>query len=216
MIKQFFRDLRKYFRLVKFKDKWRKLNPHNKTIANSLFPIQKVKVGKFTYGILNVHYYKNNNEFLNIGCFCSIADDVHFFTGGNHEYKNIMTYPFKSSLNKRRIFKENTVHEALTKGPIIVEDDVWIGYGSIILSGVHIGKGAVIGAGSIVSKDIPPYAIYVRNRVIKYRFKQEIVDKLLKIDFSKIKDENLKSKIDILYTQCTEENIDEIISEVME
>ena len=57
------------------------------------------------------------------------------------------------------------------KTGITVEDDVWIGANSVILPGVHINKGAIIGAGSVVTKDIPPYAIAVGNpaKVIKYR-----------------------------------------------
>jgi len=56
----------------------------------------------------------------------------------------------------------------------IVEDDVWIGYGSIILSGVRIGRGAVIAAGSIVSKDVPPYAIVAGSpaKVLRSRFQE--------------------------------------------
>lgn len=71
-------------------------------------------------------------------------------------------------------------HEATSKGDIVVKDDVWIGYGSIILSGVHIGQGAVIAAGSVVSHDVPPYAIVggVPARLIKYRFSEEMTKKL--------------------------------------
>jgi acetyltransferase-like isoleucine patch superfamily enzyme len=58
-----------------------------------------------------------------------------------------------------------------TKGDIVVEDEAWLGVGVIVLSGVRIGKGAAIGAGSVVKKDIPDYAIAVGNpaRVIKMR-----------------------------------------------
>ena len=57
---------------------------------------------------------------------------------------------------------------------IIIEDDVWIGYGATILSGVKIGRGAIIAAGSIVTRDIPPYGIAVGNpaKVRSYRFTQ--------------------------------------------
>lgn len=52
--------------------------------------------------------------------------------------------------------------------PVVIEDDVWIGFGSIILKGVHIGSGAIIGAGSIVTRDIPPNCIYAGGRIVKY------------------------------------------------
>lgn len=58
---------------------------------------------------------------------------------------------------------------------IVIEDDVWIGAGSIILKGVTVGEGSVIGAGSVVTKDVPPYAVVAGNpaKVIKYRFSEE-------------------------------------------
>ena len=58
-----------------------------------------------------------------------------------------------------------------TKGDIVIDDHAWLGVGVIVLSGVRIGKGAVIGAGSVVTKDIPDYAIAVGNpaRVVKMR-----------------------------------------------
>ena len=62
--------------------------------------------------------------------------------------------------------------EAFGKGDIIVEDDVWIGYGAVIMSGVTIKQGAVIAAGSVVVKDVPAYSIVggAPAKIIKYRF----------------------------------------------
>jgi acetyltransferase-like isoleucine patch superfamily enzyme len=58
-----------------------------------------------------------------------------------------------------------------SKGPIIIEDDAWLGFGVIVLSGVHIGKGAVIGAGAVVTHDVPEGAVAVGSpaRVVKMR-----------------------------------------------
>lgn len=94
-------------------------------------------------------------------------------------------------------------------------DDVWIGYGSTILSGVRVGQGAVIGAKSVVAKDIPPYAIYAGTRVIKYRFNEEIIQKLLKIDFAKLDYKAINNNIENLYLKCNNDNIDEIINGLM-
>lgn len=62
--------------------------------------------------------------------------------------------------------------------PVIIEDDVWVGAHSIILKGVTIGRGAIVGAGSVVTKDVPPYAIIagVPARVIKMRWSQEEIE----------------------------------------
>ena len=92
--------------------------------------------------------------------------------------------------------------EGTSKGDIIVADDVWIGYRATILSGVHIGQGAVIAAGAVVTKDVPPYAIVggVPARVIKYRFPEEMVGELMRIDYSKLTEEMVREHIEDLYS----------------
>ena len=190
--------------------KWRKNNKQNYTNMNNLFPIDVVSVGNYTYGNLNVHYYKNESERLEIGNFCSIADNVHFFLAGEHDYNNLTTFPLKNYITKDK------VNESITKGPIIVGDDVWIGYGAIILSGVNIGRGCVIGANSVVTKDIPPYSIYAGNKIIKKRFDDEIIEKLMKIDFQNIDLNNCNKNIDLFYTNINSSNVDDILSKIKE
>lgn len=96
--------------------------------------------------------------------------------------------------------------EACTKGDIIVDDDVWIGERATIMSGVHIGQGAVIAAGSVVTHDIPPYAVVggVPAKIIKYRFSKEIIDGLLKVDYSKLTKEMISTHIDELYSKLSD------------
>lgn len=67
--------------------------------------------------------------------------------------------------------EEPTITQDYFDATIRVDDDVWIGGGSVILSGVHIGKGAIIAAGAVVNKDVPDYAIVggIPARVLKYR-----------------------------------------------
>lgn len=209
MLKNILKKIYSFCKLLIFEKKWRKKNNHNYTHVNSIFPTEAVEVGKGTYGKLNVHYYFNKSEHLKIGNYCSIADNVHFFTGGNHDYCNLSTYPFKNILTK------NVVKEALTKGKIEIGDDVWIGYGVIVLSGVKIGRGSVIGAGSVVSKDIPPYSIFVGNKVIKKRFSDEIIAKLMNVDFENIDIGKLDdAKLRNLYTHLNQINIDGIVKKV--
>ncbi len=166
-----------------------------KILLSKIFPLELVKVGKYSYGVLNVKSWGSKNEGLEIGNYVSIGPEVIFILGGNHYTKTITTYPFKV------MYFNETIPEALSKGKIVVGDDVWIGMNTIILSGVKIGKGAVIGAGSVVSKNIPPYAIAVGNpcKVIKYRFSEAIREKVNKIRFENIT-EDLKEKF---YTEVT-------------
>lgn len=208
ILKSVLKDFRDYLNLKKFQEKWLKCRGNNRTKAGNIFPEDVVSVGDYTYGTLNIHYYKQPQEHLSIGRYCSIADDVHFFTGGGHSVSHLSTFPFKNH------FTNNRIKEATSKGPIVVEDDVWIGSSCIILSGVTIGKGAVIGAGSVVAKDIPPYAVFCAGEIKKFRFNENIRKILYDFDFSKIDFENIDKKFDALYTDITDENIMQILKEI--
>lgn len=173
--------LKVHMKLILFRIKFRASNKFNEVIPENIFPIEKVKIGRYTYGDLNYMTWGDDKESLVIGDFVSIASNVVFIGGGNHKMDSFSTFPFKVKFLNYEV-------EALTKGPIIVKDDVWIGFGSFVLSGVTIGQGAVVAAGSVVTKDVPPYAIVGGNpaRVIRYRFSNEQVDTLKRIDFSEI------------------------------
>lgn len=175
------KDIIKQIKLNKFRKKWRYNNKNNETIPMNIFDDNLVTVGKYSYGELNVISFNKNSK-LKIGNLCSIAQNVKFILDADHRTETISTFPFKV-----KILKE-VEYEATSKGDIVIEDDVWIGYGAMILSGVKIGQGAVVAAGAIVTKNVPPYAIVggVPARVLKYRFFKEQIDKLLHIDYGRI------------------------------
>lgn len=190
-------------RMIVYGIKWRKCNSHNATwLGDETFNFNNafmtVSVGKHTYGGINI--YNDTSNRLKIGSYCSIAEGVTFMAGNDHPLTQISTFPFKS-----RILGQG--YEAISKGNITVQDDVWIGYGVTILSGVTIGQGAVIAAGAVVTKDVPPYAIAggVPAKVIKYRFSQPIIEKLIRIDFSKLTEDMVRNHIDELYETVTED-----------
>ena len=188
-----FRSLNRY----RCERKWRRKNRKNLTsIGESIFDFNKVSVGNETYGELNVLQFEKTCSNLRIGSFCSIAPNVTFLMDGEHSLYHLSTYPFKS-----RLFDE--IGECESKGDIIVDDDVWVGYGATIISGVHIGQGAVVAAGAVVTKDVPPYAIVggVPAKVIKYRFEPVMIEELLKVDYSKLTKEDIEKHIDDLYTE---------------
>ena len=192
---------------LKKKKKWRKLNPDNLTTTKNDFDFSAVSVGKGTYGELEVYTF-NDGPTLRIGNYCSIAPSVKFVLSADHYLNHVSTYPFKAKL----VSPESK--EGVSKGDIIVGDDVWIGIGSIILSGVNIGQGAVISAGAVVTKDVPPYAVVggVPAKVIKYRFDAETIKELLKIDFSALNKDAINLHIDDLYKELTDkEQLDWLI-----
>jgi virginiamycin A acetyltransferase len=89
---------------------------------------------------------------------------------------------------------------------------VWIGESAILMSGVHIGRDAIIGAGAVVTKDIPSYAVAVGvpARVIKYRFNRDIIDKLMKIDLKKISLEEIALNIALFEDEMNDDIVNEI------
>lgn len=196
---------------IKLRHKWRELNKHNTTkleiVPSNQEFFSKVKVGIGTYGPIRAIYSYASAERLEIGNYCSIGSGTTFIMGSEHGYKGISTFPFKVKVL-------GFLSEAETKGPILVDDDVWFGENVLVLSGVKIGKGAVIAACSVVVKDIPPYAIVGGNpaRIIKYRFSKEIIDKLLIIDWSKIDISVIRERLDSLYEELNENNVDEVIN----
>lgn len=139
------------------------------------------EIGRGSYGPVTILTF-GDPETLRIGAFTSIGPEVTILLGGEHWVKNISMYP----LDKKHFLpKPGLARSHFSKGDVIIGNDVWIGCKTTVLSGAVIGDGAVIGAGSLVRGKIPPYAIAAGNpaRVIKYRFDEESIERLLKIQW---------------------------------
>jgi len=138
----------------------------------------KYSIGEFTYGKPTVLSWGENTKLI-VGKFCSISDDVTILLGGEHNTEWISTYPFNKMLKEAY----GLPGHPKSKGNVEIGNDVWIGKGATILSGVKIGDGAVIGARSLVIKDVLPYTIVAGNpaRFIRLRFTEEQITSLLKI-----------------------------------
>ena len=137
----------------------------------------QVSVGDYTYGIPRILWLMPGRKVV-IGKFCSIAPGVELLVGGNHRPDYVTTYPFAALPSD---WPGAIGETPISKGDIVIGNDVWIGTGAKILSGVTIGDGAVIGAYSVVAKNVAPYAITVGNpaREIKKRFDEPTIQKLL-------------------------------------
>lgn len=205
MIKSIIREIIRPLYMIVFRLNWRRHNKHNDTNAINKFHWKHVSVGRATYGPIEVLYDSGAGR-LSIGSYCSIATNVKFFLGGGHNYRNITTYPFQTKiyLGYKNIHRNEKID-------IVVGDDVWIGYDSIILAGSRIGKGCVIGARSVVTGDIPPYSVYVANKVIKQRFPKEIIERIEDIDFSTIRHSKGDVYQQFYKTEINEQNVNEIM-----
>lgn len=191
----YFSEFIKLLKAGRRKKRWHKLHPNSDTIPMNDFDFNHIMIGDYSYGELNVVDFGGDN-ILHIKNFVSIAQNVTFVLNAEHNINTISTYPFKVKMLK---IAET---ESFGKGDIVVDDDVWIGYGSTIMSGVHIGQGAVVAAGSVVTKDVPPYAIVggVPAKIIKYRFGEKLISELLKVDYSRFDRQVVKEHINELYT----------------
>lgn len=198
--------------LSTFQRNWRKKNKHNQTFAGSIFSTEIVTVGTHSYGMLNIYSYFPKNERLAIGNYVSIAPNVKFILGGNHQTQTLTSFPLESFFNK-----VHTGNDSRSNGQITVGDEVWIGTDVIVLSGVTLAKGAVIAAGAVVTKDVPPYSIVAGNpaKVIKYKFPEEVIKKLIPLNLIDIPESVLKENLNLLYERITDaEDIDRIIGQL--
>ncbi len=126
-----------------------------------------------------------------VGNWCQLAPNVSLI-GSNHPTTLISTY-----VNSRLL--EGVVGSLSKQEPVSIGNDVWLGDGSIVLPGTHIGTGAVIGAGAVVAKDVPPYAIAVGNpaRTVRLRLPDEIVELVLATRWWELTSEELRQHSDI-------------------
>lgn len=187
------------YKLYKLNKKWHKDNPDCFITFKNIFDLSFFSVGKGTYGDIFVLNH-NPGPALKIGSFCSIAPEVKFILSSEHNLKTISTYPFKVK------FLGDCVSEASSKGDIIIEDDVWIGYGSIIMSGVKIGRGSVIAAGAVVTKDVKPYSIVggVPAKFIKKRFEDDVCAELAELNFENLTKNNIRDYLQLFYREISD------------
>lgn len=171
-------------------------NDYQTIYLKNVITRDNIKVGDYTiYNDLyndprdfeknNVLYqYPINNDKLIIGKFCSIACKAKFLmTSGNHTMQSLSTYTFPIFYEEWGLDISHITDAWDSKGDIVIGNDVWIGYDAIIMSGVKIGDGAIIGTRAIVTNDVPPYTIVggIPAKIIKKRFNDDIILKLLKV-----------------------------------
>ncbi len=177
-------------------------NPNNKEPMKGFSQVGYLKnfitneniiVGDYTYygDIQGVERFEQNvlyhypfiGDKLIIGKFCAIAKDVKFImNGANHAMDGFSTYPFFIFGNgwEKVMPKEG---ELPYKGDTKIGNDVWIGYEATIMAGVKVGHGVIIATKSVVTSDVPDYAVVGGNpaKVIKMRFDDETIKELVKI-----------------------------------
>ncbi|HEY3448076.1 MAG TPA: Vat family streptogramin A O-acetyltransferase [Myxococcales bacterium] len=128
-----------------------------------------------------LYHYPFLGDRLVIGKFCAIARGAKFvMNGANHRLAGMTTFPFSIFGNGwERVLPKTG--ELPFKGDTVIGNDVWIGYDALLMPGVKVGDGAVIASRSVVTRDVPAYAVVGGNpaQVLKKRFDEATIGKLL-------------------------------------
>jgi virginiamycin A acetyltransferase len=168
-----------------------------------------IPYGKHSYGsqpkILGTHILEHARG-SKVGNFCSIAKGLKFAFLEEHDYNMVTTYPFYAFYERwgfdlpplwnEGIFNFSNLRET----PVIIENDVWIAAHVTVMAGVTIHNGAVVAMDSLVTKDVPPYAIVGGRpaKIIKYRFEPNQIAELLKIAWWNWSDEKIAGYLPLL------------------
>lgn len=139
---------------------------NSKIVRDILKQYYNIELGMGSYGVIQNVFssFSGNGSFIKIGNYCSIAGDVKRFNA-NHPYKWASMNPL--------FYRNRDINQQIERSELYIGHDVWIGNGVKILADCkYIGNGAVVGAGSVVTKNIEPYTVYagVPAKQIQLRF----------------------------------------------
>lgn len=135
---------------------------------------------------------------LVIGRFCQLAHGTTFiFPDANHAVAGISTYPFAVLGGAWTEALPLTEYPFPAKGDTVAGSDVWFGYESLVMPGVTIGHGAIIAARSVVTRDVPPYAVVAGNpaRVVRLRFDEARVRELVDLAWWNWPEDEIRDRI---------------------
>ena len=175
----------------------------------------KIQVGEFSYyhnfeiledyaSYLAPYLFPLSKDSLIIGKFVQIAHGVRFITSSaNHKMSGFSTYPFNTFMMTPQTTSEDITamfEDAQNRGDTVVGNDVWIGMNVVIMPGVKIGDGAIIGANSVVTKNVEPYTVVGGNpaTIIKKRFDEQTIDTLLNIKWWNWPIGKIEKNIDVI------------------
>lgn len=160
------------------------------------------EIGDYSYGQPIIRWWGEKAKLI-LGRYCSIAANVKIYLGGNHRHDWVSSYPFPSqpmNLDWPNVNNRGLPTLPRTNGNVVIGNDVWIGDDATIISGITIGDGAVVAAKSVVTKDVPQYAIVGGNpaKIIGYRFSEEQIRELVKIKWWNWSREKVNDLVDKL------------------
>jgi acetyltransferase-like isoleucine patch superfamily enzyme len=181
----------------------------NKTRIQRFVILRRCTVSDYTYIGYNTNIYH-----ASIGKFCSISKDVCIGLP-SHPLKFISTSPIFVNMQNGTGYSwtDQNLFDSVPE-KVVINNDVWIGMKSTIMGGVTIGNGAIIAAHSVVTKNVPPYAVVggVPAKIIKYRFNEDIITALQKSEWWKQPDDYLRKRITAFQQELNKENLNNVLN----
>tara|TARA_A100001011_G_C13879769_1_gene662464 strand:- start:28 stop:585 length:558 start_codon:yes stop_codon:yes gene_type:complete len=162
-----------------------------------------LSIGDYTYGLDRSSLIGLDiSSKLKIGKFCSFGPEVKIFLNSDHPTNLPSTFPLKTLLLQKSPWPNQDV---ISKGDVSIGSDVWVGARSMIMSGINIGHGAIVAAGSIVTKDVGPYEMVggVPAKTIKFRFTKKQIQAMLRIQWWNWSDNKIKEEISLFYSDIS-------------
>lgn len=174
------------------------MEPYTRDLLKRYVEAGLAEIGEHTYGEPVIRYAQLGHRFI-CGRYCSFGPGIQIMLGGEHRHDWVTTYPFPAFAEAWPEAAGLTGHHR-GRGNVTVGNDVWVGMSAYIGSGISIGDGAVIAARSVVTKDVPPYAIVGGNpaQLIRYRFAPDVIDRLLEIRWWDWPEERVRTHVPLL------------------
>lgn len=185
--------------------------------SSNTFENYTTKIGKYSYGSICV---KNHRWIESIGAFCSFADGVDFVT--NHEFRYVTTHPiifdgkhiegYEYPFEHHNVFDyymhgiEPKTEKVKKQKRAKIGNDVWLGRNVIVTNSANIGNGVIAGAGAVITKDVPDYAIVagVPAKIIRYRYSPNEIEALNEIAWWNWSDDEIRERFDDFYLPIDE------------
>ena len=173
-------------------------------VRSTLIDRGLLSIGRHTYGSPRFEMFRGSEAPITIGAFCSISRGVVFMSGGIHPLDWVSLFPFRIRFGLDGAYEDGM---PTTSGPIVVGSDVWIGTDAMVLSGVTIGHGAIVAARSVVTRDVPPYAVVagVPAKVLRFRFGPGTIERLLRIRWWDWPDDRIREEVGLLSSKGVED-----------
>lgn len=169
----------------------------NQAAFNRLKRAGRISYGAHSYGIPILKDYVYDETKLIVGNYSALSETSIVMLGGEHAVDRVTTYPHRIVWRMEGAGKDGI---PVPTGDTVIGSDVWLTQRTFVRSGVHIGDGAVIAAGAVVTKDVPPYAVVGGNpaKVLRFRHTEEQRAALLEIKWWDWTDEEVRDAVPLL------------------